>query len=238
MKLDLHELVTRKLDWDDQIPDDLRQIRISNFELMEEISSLKFQRTIIPEDAVNLELSTIDFADASKSSLICVSIYARFKRQCGSYSSQLVLSRSKLVPDGTTQPRAELLAALINTYTGEIVRRSFKKWHQFSTKLTDSQITLHWISNETKSLKQWVRSRVIEILRFTERASWYHVKGEDMLADVGTRRGATSSDVDCNSKWFNGSPWMKQKLTDMPIKSVSEIKMSAIEERAAEVETY
>ena len=67
LKLDLHELVTRKLDWDDQIPDELRPIWLNNFELIEELSSLKFQRTIVPEDAVNLKLSTVDFADASKS---------------------------------------------------------------------------------------------------------------------------------------------------------------------------
>eukprot|EP00111_Clytia_hemisphaerica_P010270 TCONS_00030046-protein len=121
LKLDLHQLVTRKLDWDDQIPDDLHLLWISNFEMMEELNSLRFNRTIVPEDATNLDLTTVDFADASKS-LICVSIYARFKRQCGTYSSQLVFPCSKLVPEGTSQPRAELLAALLNAHTSEIVR--------------------------------------------------------------------------------------------------------------------
>ena len=237
LKLDLHQLVTRKLDWDDQIPDDLRPLWISNFEMMEELNSLRFNRTIVPEDATNLDLTTVDFADASKS-LMCVSIYARFKRRCGSYSSQLVFSRSKLVPEGTSQPRAELLAALLNAHTSEIVRRSFKKWHQSSTKLTDSQITLYWICNETKSLKQYVRSRVIDILRFTSRKDWYHIKGPDMLADIGTRRGTSTNEINNQSEWFNGSAFLALELNEMPIKTVSEIKMSAAEEREAQLETY
>ena len=74
-----------------------------------------------------------------------------------------LFSRSKLVPDSMSQPRAELFAAVLNAHTGEVVKRSLGKYHQSSTKLTDSQIALHWISNSDKPLKQWVRNRVIEI---------------------------------------------------------------------------
>ena len=37
-KLDLHELIVRQLDWDDKIPDDLRPIWLSHFEMMNEIN--------------------------------------------------------------------------------------------------------------------------------------------------------------------------------------------------------
>ena len=42
MKMDLHVLVQRKLNWDDAIPDDLRHIWISHFEMIQELSSFKF----------------------------------------------------------------------------------------------------------------------------------------------------------------------------------------------------
>ena len=51
MKLDLHELTLRQLDWDDMIPDQLRPIWLSNFEMMKELSNIRFRRTIVPEDA-------------------------------------------------------------------------------------------------------------------------------------------------------------------------------------------
>ena len=33
--------------------------------MMQEIGSLRFQRVVVPEDAVNLDINTIDTADAS-----------------------------------------------------------------------------------------------------------------------------------------------------------------------------
>ena len=79
MKLDLQNLIERGLNWDDRIPDDLRHIWEDHFQMMEEISSIRYQRAIVPSDAVNLDISTIDFGDASKN-IVCVAIYARFNR--------------------------------------------------------------------------------------------------------------------------------------------------------------
>jgi hypothetical protein len=194
MKLDLHTLVERKLNWDDVIPTDLRSVWISNFEMINELNTLQFKRTIIPEDAVSLEIETLDCADASNS-LVCSTIYARILRKTGDYSCQLMFSRSKLVPNGMTIPRAELFAANVNAHTGEVVKRSFGNLHKKCTKLTDSQVTLHWINNQELPLKQWPRNRVVEILRFTEANQWKYVKGIDMPADLGTRKGATLKDA-------------------------------------------
>ena len=84
----------------------------------------------------------------------------------GTFLCQLVFSRSKIIPDGLSQPRAELLAATINVHTGEIVRRSLQS--KGRVKLTDSQVVLHWINNHDKPVRQWVRNRVVEINRYTE----------------------------------------------------------------------
>jgi len=127
------------------------------------MKSLRYNRAVVPEDAISLDLDTLDFGDTS-SQMACAAIYVRFKRRNGQFSYQLILSRSKIIPDQTSQSRAELNAALLNT---NIVRRALKKHHKKSIKLTDSQIVLHWISNDDRSLKSWVRNRVIEVRRFT-----------------------------------------------------------------------
>jgi len=77
LKLDLHELVKRKIQWDDPIPDDLKPIWSSNFEMIEELQSFKFERAVVPVDAKNLTIDTIECADASKH-IACVTIYVRF----------------------------------------------------------------------------------------------------------------------------------------------------------------
>ena len=42
-------------------------------------------------------------------------------------------------------------------------------------KLTDSQVTLHWLNCTKTALKMCVRDRVIEITRLNDRLSWYCV---------------------------------------------------------------
>ena len=228
MKLDLHDLVKQNLDWDDAIPDNLQPIWDSHFQMMNEIKTIKYQRAVIPDNAINTNAETLDFGDASKD-IACVAIYARFKRQDGSYSCQLVFSRSRLIPDNTTQPRAELYAALINAHTGEVVKRAFGEHHKSALKFTDSQIVLHWISNENRPLKQWVRNRIIEINRFTTSDQWRYIHTSNMIADIGTRRGVKLEDVDQNSSWINGLPWMKMNTANFPMKTVNEISLNTDE---------
>ena len=102
--------------------------------MIQEIGSLRFQRVVLPEDAVNLDINTIDAANAS-SKMICIAIYVRLLRRNVTCSCQLVFSRSKVVPDGLCQPRTELLPATLNAHTGEIVKRDFQDNHKESVKL-------------------------------------------------------------------------------------------------------
>ena len=226
MKLDLHELIHRKIDWDDCIPEDLHSTWLLNFETLQQLKTIRFKRAIVPIDATSLDIDTIDFGDASKY-MACSAIYARFKRQNGEYSSQLVMGRSKIIPEGMSQPRAELVAALLNTHSGEVVSRAFGAYHKSHLKLSDSQIVLFWIQNDEKPLKQWVRNRIIEIRRLTNSNNWYHVDTTNMIADIGTRKVATLKDIGPSSTWINGYDWMKIEIKDMPIKSMTEIKLTS-----------
>ena len=235
LKMDLHELVVRKLAWDDVLPDDLRELWSSHFEMMAEIQNLRFHRAVIPDDAVSLDINTLDFADASRD-LVCVAIYVRFLRKCGLYSCQLIFGRSRLVPSGMSQPRAELFAALVNTHSGDVVRKSLRQYHTGSLKLTDSQISLFWIDNDARSLKTWVRNRVIEIRRFTDPSQWKYVRTKDMVADIGTRRNTSISAVQQDSIWINGYSWMTQDESSFPVLTAKEIALSNKEDEEASKE--
>ena len=70
MKMDLHTLVKRNLSWNDAILDDLRSVWVLPFEMMQEIGNLRFQRTVVPEDAMNLDTNTMDAAGASHKILV------------------------------------------------------------------------------------------------------------------------------------------------------------------------
>ena len=95
-----------------------------------------------------------------------------------------------------SQPWAELFAAVLNAHTGKVVKWSLRKYYESPTKLTDSQIASHWISNSDKPLNQWLRNRVIEIRRFAISEQWKYVWSKDMTADLGTRKGIETEQVD------------------------------------------
>ena len=201
---------------------------MGDMETIKKIGQVRFERAIVPKDAVSTEISTIDVGDASMS-MACAAIYARFLRKNGQYSCQLIFSRSKILPDKITQPRAELIAALLNTHTGEVVRRSLSKCHTHSIKLTDSKIALSWIYNRDIPLKQWVRNRVIEISRYTDPDSWMYVSSDNMIADLGTRRGTSLHDILPKSKWDIGLPWMTQDVSSFPGARYQELSLSSAE---------
>ena len=88
---------------------------------------------------------------------------------------------------GLSQPRAELFAATMNAHTGEIVRRALQENHKGKLKFADRQVVLHWLNNHEKTVKQWVRNRAIEILKFTDSSEWFFASSHNMIADLGTR---------------------------------------------------
>ena len=46
-----------------------------------------------------------------------------------------------------------------------------------------------------------------------------------MLADLGTRKGASISKISSSSCWINGLDWMKGNKKDFPVKSVNDLKL-------------
>ena len=56
LKLDLMELRQRRLDWDDPVPNELKALWQTNFEMMQELGSIRYKRAIVPSDAANLNM--------------------------------------------------------------------------------------------------------------------------------------------------------------------------------------
>ena len=70
---------------------------------------------------------------------------------------------------------------------------------------------------------------MVEILRFSEPTSWRCVQSVDMIADLGTRPGATVKDILPGSKWIEGLPWMSKDVSTFPVKTCTEIKLPVSE---------
>ena len=232
-KLDLRDI--KDLNWDDNVPIEKVPKWRENFDMIKKLGEIKFKRCVVPEDAISLDIDTIEVGDSSLE-MSCSAIYVRFKRKNGLYSCQLIFGRTKIISDMTI-PRGELFASVLTATTGHLVCLSLKKYLKSRVCLTDSQIALYWINNTTSPLKSWVRNRVIEINRLTNREDWYHIDSKNNTADIGTRRGVTFSDISDDSPWFNGHDWAHHEKEQFPMKSVEEIKLSQSEVKANQDET-
>jgi len=177
LKLDLHDLCTRKLDWDDPIPEELLTLWVQNLHDIQELRKIPFKRSIIPEDAANTNLQLIVSVDASEH-IAVASVHSRVLLNNGLFHCQLVVGKSKIIT-GSTIPRAELKAATIGSILGHLVVSNVGNQFQSSIFVTDSTITLYWINQDDRPLQIAVRNQVIEIRRFTLKEQWYHVDTKD-----------------------------------------------------------
>ena len=103
-------------------------------------------------------------------------------------------------------------------------------------KLEHSQVVVHWLSNHGKAVKQWVRNRVTEILRFTDSSEWFFVSSHNMIADLGTRRDDGLRLVDEHLTWINSFDRMRRDNKEFPTKSLDQIKLSREELAVTQVE--
>ena len=63
--------------------------------------------------AIILKMALLDTGDASQQ-MTCAACYVRFELRDGRFSCQLILAKAKIVQEGTTLSRTELLAAVLN----------------------------------------------------------------------------------------------------------------------------
>jgi hypothetical protein len=225
-KLDMRDLILSGCGWDDRIPDEFHQTWTNNFQLMESTSELVYNRAVVPDNAVSMDIELIGAGDASER-MVCAGCYIRFKLKDDRYSCQLILGKCKIVPEDMTLPRAEMFAATLNVHVMQIVKRALTNHCSDYLLFTDSEIALFWLTSQTKRQKPWVRNRAIEVNRFTNPIDWYHIDTSRNPADVGTRKGASIEDCDRYSRWHNGDECMQLPLAELRasyLKSVEEIK--------------
>ena len=171
IKLDIRDLIDAGCGWDDRIPDCFYSVWLKNFDLLVKIGDLQYQRAVVPLDAVSMDIELISAGDASER-MTCAGCYIRFRLKNNTYSCQLILGKTKIVPEEITLPRAELVAVNLNVHILEIVRRSLRNKCIDHLLISDSEIALFSITSQTKRQKPWVRNRVIEANRFSTPADW------------------------------------------------------------------
>ena len=229
-KLNLAELNSLKLDWDDKIPIVYLDTWVENLTLMQNLKGIYFNRTVIPEDALNTKISYIVSCDASEKIAIAA-VHSRVEKKNGDFYVQLLCAKSRIVRN-LTVPRAELKAAVTAAALSFCVRLNSKDAVEDVIYVSNSTICLYWLQQDQRPLQTGVRNGVLEVRRLTDINNWFHVASEDNVADIGTRSG-TAEDLRENSDWIRGKPWMSQPRKEMPLRTLQEITLNSEEKKMA-----
>nr|CAI5838887.1 unnamed protein product [Callosobruchus analis] len=203
-KLMIQQMWIRKLEWDDELPNDLRDNWIRFREDLKCITELSIPRRAVLSEYIRIEIH--GFSDASeKAYAACV--YIRFSTRVP--VSNLICAKSRVAPvKQVSLPRLELcgavLVANLISKTIKVIEIKFDQGYLW----TDSTITLAWIRGDSKRWKTFVANRVSEIQSLTKVIDWRHINSEDNPADLLSRGITVKSLQDC-SLWWHGPPFFE-----------------------------
>ena len=232
-KMNLSEIVSLKLGWDDPIPEKFLDVWTNNLDDMQRIKTIRFPRSFIHPDAVSNRVELIISVDASKDIAVAAA-HARSELPDGSFDCRLIAAKSKLVSLSTI-PRAELRGAVLGSTMAHIIKRTLGDRCTSTIYVTDSTVVLFWLNQDQRPLQTAVRNGVIEVRRLTNLEDWHHVASADNVADVGTRH-VEVSEIGEDSVWARGHPWMSLPREEMPLKTVDEVLLNQQERQAAQRE--
>ena len=103
---------------------------------------------------------------------------------------------------------AQLMHTVKNALQSQVKLDGVRFW-------LDSKTALSWIQNKGE-WKQFVRHRVNEILKLTDKEDWAYCSTEENPADLGSR-GVLASQLKENQLWWRGPSWLTERPEDWPV---------------------
>lgn len=234
-KIQLQRTWQLKSDWDEELPEDVREQWISYRKELTALENAKFPRYVLKNlGSKNIQIHT--FADASEKAYGAV-VYLRTVQKDNTVTVNLLCSKSRVAPLKTqTIPRLELCAALLAAELTARVKIDLGYQDKASYLWTDSQIVLAWLNNHPGKLPVYVAHRVVKILRLTIPDQWYHVPSKQNPADV-LSRGLKPREFAACHVWTFGPMFLYQSKALWPTSSTREENFESTDENAVSVLT-
>uniref|UniRef100_A0A0A9YQQ8 Pol polyprotein n=1 Tax=Lygus hesperus TaxID=30085 RepID=A0A0A9YQQ8_LYGHE len=220
LKLLLQDIWLKGLQWDDALPEDLKQRWDLISSDLPNLSQLRIPRYIMGNNNWQ-SAQLIGFGDASQQGMSAV-LYLRVVQVDGSVCCNMIKAKTKIAPLKTVSiPRLELCASLLLSRLVKSVQLVLESLHINEIHLfTDSSTTLTWIHTPPYKLTTFVANRVVEITDNTSITSWRYVPTELNPADVASRGILASELISCELWWhgpqfllYDTSQWPSRQFT-------------------------
>ena len=221
LKITFQRLWECPLEWDDPVPQDIRDTWSAVIKGLADVADLRIPRWIGGGPLNNNELAELHvFGDASEATYGAVA-YVRVKEGKGDAKIRILCAKTRVLPSPRKKvslPRLELLGALLaarlaSTITGAINDR----WWTV-TLWSDSQVALAWIRGDIDRWKPFVRNQVKLIRQLSSPVDLKFCPGIENPADFASR-GAPARTLVCSSLWWHGPHWLGRSEEEWPTAS-------------------
>ena len=230
MKILFQKLWELKLDWDDPVPEDVRELWARWRTELKVLSTKQIPRCFFNKMSHVSSRQLHGFSDASERAYSAV-IYLRMECTDGSIQVSLVSSKSRVAPiKKLTIPRLELSGARLLAQQIHHTRLAMDIPPSHVFTWTDSTIVLSWIEGNPRCFKTYVGNRVADILELTTSDCWRHVSGSENPADCASR-GLFPSELIDHDLWWEGPDWLKLPSSHWPSQSCIQHKTVPEEEK-------
>ena len=216
MKVLYRELWIRKLDWDQEVPDQLKEQHLKWRNELQLLVKVRLPRHYF-EKKTPLNVSLHGFSDASKVAFTGV-VYIRATYASGQPSSHIVLSKTKVAPiEERTIPELELCGAHLLAKLMTSVSQTLNVPAEHMYCYSDSTITLAWLDGSPQRNRLYVANRISKTTRLIKPSAWNYVPTAENPADCSSR-GLTAQELLDHHLWWHGPDWLIQDPVQIPIK--------------------
>ncbi|XP_064397630.1 uncharacterized protein LOC135344354 [Halichondria panicea] len=206
-KVLLQRLWERKVDWDDLVPDDVKQAWLQWRRELPLLSSKSIDRYYYPKDTQTKSIQIHGFCDASEIAYAGV-VYIRMTDTQDNTHVSLVMAKTKVAPiKRQTIPRLELCGAHLLAKLLRHVKEIFNVPMHDTFAWTDSTIVLCWLNGNPRRFKTFVGNRISFIMDQISPDRWSHFSSSDNPADCASR-GLFPSELLEYKLWWNGPSWL------------------------------
>ncbi|XP_063390141.1 uncharacterized protein LOC134675762 [Cydia fagiglandana] len=222
-KMFMQKLWLEKLDWDEELPTDLKEEWIQYQEDLPALSAIQIDPWTGSSKNSAIELH--GFSDACQTGYAAV-VYLRVIPKDGSQCQvALITAKTKVAPvvKPLSLPRLELCGASLLSKLMKHVMRVLKIELQQTYAWVDSKVVLAWIKGDPNRWTPYVKNRVIDI-RSNLDTQWLYVNTKDNPADPASR-GLSPSKLKQNQLWFNGPEFLREPDFTIPVDSVPETEL-------------
>ena len=187
-------------EWDDTLPDDLRDQWVFKLWEMHNISKIEFKRYRLPIGVTDPNITIIAMSDSG--AIGKIQVFYALRKVNGEYSIQLIYSKSQL--SGYRSVPCEELCSLHSC--AETLHKICLSLSNVVRKvlITDSTVVSFWLGKDIINLGPFHRCRVHNILSLIDKKDIFHVRSKLNYSDIGTKKPENLSCILPNSRFQNG----------------------------------